>query len=197
MWDPQYLNKRIGLHGLLRRQPRWCSYLSLSIVRLRTKSHGVSLMKLVPQRKQCIWASTVYYGDSFTFVYVDIRASLEKHLWASSVCYGDRFTFVYAHVRTSQETQACTACYVDSVTYVDDVRTWQETSLWTSTVCYGNSFTSVYVHVRTSQGKQLLASTPVTEIALLLYMLMFVEINDRRGSATLIMRHHSIRRSWH
>jgi hypothetical protein len=30
-----------------------------------------------------LWASTVCYGDSFTFLYVnDIRTSQETHLWA-------------------------------------------------------------------------------------------------------------------
>jgi 2-oxo-4-hydroxy-4-carboxy--5-ureidoimidazoline (OHCU) decarboxylase len=51
-------------------------------------------------------ASTVCYGDSFTFVYVGaVRASQKTHIWASTACYGDSFTFVYVgDVRTSQET---------------------------------------------------------------------------------------------
>jgi hypothetical protein len=71
------------------------------------------------------YASTVCYGSSFTFLYVDdIRTSQETY--ASTVCYGSSFTFLYADdVRTSQETYASTVCYGSSVTFlsVDDVHT--------------------------------------------------------------------------
>jgi hypothetical protein len=55
---------------------------------------------------------------------------------ASTACYGDSFTFLYADEdRTSQEIQALPACYGDNFTllYVDDVRTSQETQA--STAC--------------------------------------------------------------
>jgi hypothetical protein len=65
---------------------------------------------------------------------------------ASTVCYGDIFTFLYVDdVRTSQETHLCssTVCYkyVFTSFYVDYVRRSQETHLWASTVCYRDSFT--------------------------------------------------------
>jgi hypothetical protein len=46
-----------------------------------------------------LWACTVCYGDSYTFLYVhDVRTSQEKHLWASTVCCGDSYTFLYVHM---------------------------------------------------------------------------------------------------
>jgi hypothetical protein len=89
------------------------------------------------------YASTVCYGDSFTFLYIDdIRTSLEAY--ASTVFYGDSFTFLYIDdVRTSLEAYASTAYYGDSFTflYVDDVRTSQETHVWACAACYGDRFT--------------------------------------------------------
>jgi hypothetical protein len=39
-----------------------------------------------------LWASTAYYGDTFTFLYVDdVRTSQETYLWASTACYGHNF----------------------------------------------------------------------------------------------------------
>jgi hypothetical protein len=72
-----------------------------------------------------LYASTAFYVDSFTFVYVnDVRSSQEPHLWT------------------------CAALFL----YVDDIRTSQKTHLWASTACYVDSFIFVYVNdVRTSQ----------------------------------------------
>jgi hypothetical protein len=37
-------------------------------------------MMLVPHREHKLWATTAYYGDSFTFLYVDdVRTSEETH----------------------------------------------------------------------------------------------------------------------
>jgi hypothetical protein len=78
-----------------------------------------------------------------------VYASQETHMWASTVCYGDSFTFSYgADVRTSQETHpwASTTSYENSFTFshVDDLLTSQETYFWASTACYGDIFTSFF-----------------------------------------------------
>jgi hypothetical protein len=54
------------------------------------------------------------YGDSFTFLYVDVHTSQETPVYHHSL-YGDSFTF----------------------SYVDYVRTSQETHLWTTTAFMG------------------------------------------------------------
>jgi hypothetical protein len=80
---------------------------------------GIALLLICRSRRtsQAAWTTTVRYGDSFIFVYVnDVRTSQEA--WTTTVRYGDSFIFVY----------------------VDDVRTSQEA--WTTKVRYGDSFTS-------------------------------------------------------
>jgi hypothetical protein len=59
----------------------------------------------------------------------NVGSLTSKIIWAFTACYGDSFTFLYLDVRTSQEAQASTVCYGESFTflYVDDVRTSQET----------------------------------------------------------------------
>jgi hypothetical protein len=54
-----------------------------------------------------------------------------KHLWTSTACYRNSFIFLYVDVRTSLETHAFTACYRYSFTplCVEDGRTSQETPM--------------------------------------------------------------------
>jgi hypothetical protein len=60
----------------------------------------------------------VCYGDSFFFLYVNVRTSQETHLWTSTACYGDSGTFLYVYdVHASQETYTSTACYGDGYTF--------------------------------------------------------------------------------
>jgi hypothetical protein len=55
--------------------------------------------------------------DSFTYIYIYVRTSQETRLWAPTVSYGDSFTFIHVDdVRTSQET-CLRACYRDSSTF--------------------------------------------------------------------------------
>jgi hypothetical protein len=68
--------------------------------------------------------SFIRYGDSFIYIYVDVRTPQKTHIWAYMTGYGDSFNFLYA----------------------DDVPTPQEAHLWTSTVCYGDSFNFLYRH---------------------------------------------------
>jgi hypothetical protein len=59
---------------------------------------------VVPHRK-LLWASTVCYGDSFTYV-ADVPTSQETRLWTSTAPYEDSFPFLYVvDVRTSRETR--------------------------------------------------------------------------------------------
>jgi hypothetical protein len=72
----------------------------------------------VPHRKH-VWASTAWYGDSFTILFTDdVHTSYETHVWASAASYGYSVTFL---------------C-------IDDDRTSQKTHVWASTACYGDRF---------------------------------------------------------
>jgi hypothetical protein len=68
----------------------------------------------------------IYYGDNYTFLYVDdIRTSPKTQ--ASTAFYEDTFTFLYVDdICTSLKTHAFTACYGGSFTslHVDDVLTY-------------------------------------------------------------------------
>jgi hypothetical protein len=59
-----------------------------------------------PQHLTTLQASTVCYGDSFTFLYAyNVRTSQETHLRATTACYGDSSILLYVYdVRTTQET---------------------------------------------------------------------------------------------
>jgi hypothetical protein len=76
----------MGLHGLLCDSP---TFLYVDFARTSQEAHA--------------WASTSCYRDSCTFSYADdVHTSKETHVWTTT-CYGDSFTFLYADVRTSQE----------------------------------------------------------------------------------------------
>jgi hypothetical protein len=63
-----------------------------------------------------------WYGDSFTFLYVDdARTSQETHLWSIKTSYGHNFTFLYLdYAHTSQETHLYkfSTSYGDSFTFL-------------------------------------------------------------------------------
>jgi hypothetical protein len=66
----------MDLHGLLRGYLYFLCY-----VRTSEETH--------------LCVSAAFYGDSFTFSYVDyVRTSQETHLCASTACYADSFTFL-------------------------------------------------------------------------------------------------------
>jgi hypothetical protein len=106
---------------------------------LRLKSQWISIASdplwfYCPQHLTTLYASTAYYGDSFTILYVDdVRTSQETHLWSSTCYYRDSFNLLY----------------------VDDVSTSQETHVRSTTACYGvglvftyQFFSRVFNHLR-------------------------------------------------
>jgi hypothetical protein len=62
-------------------------------------------MMFVSQKKH-LWAFTVCYENSFTFLYADgVRVSQETHVWASTAYYEESFTFLNVDdIHASHET---------------------------------------------------------------------------------------------
>jgi hypothetical protein len=94
-------------------------------VRLVTSPPSVSLLSRNCVILTNLYASTAFYRDNFTSLYVDdVHTSQETHVWASTACYEDSFTFYMWIIFVPHRKHISMVCYSDNFTllYVYDVR---------------------------------------------------------------------------